>query len=283
MIKIIKEPTIVLIAKTEPIYENLPKLKEFMLKYDPETTPRNSIEEDNFFSDISDSVLANGPELIAEIMGRVCYRSFGAKRSPKSNKEYIAHATKPVDQHTPGHNSILYHTHFSFFVGGVSMRLARELMRHYIGHAKEEEGSPSQESSRFTIHSGYYVLHPNEQSEWAFEHRMNQMHSIYDQVVDSRFRQHQESEGPDGKAPTGLARKKILEACSMYLPMAAATSFGWTGNPISLSKMFNERSTMFADGEFQRLVKVWSDVCLKDSPSLFEPLLRGTPTTEKRA
>ena len=95
-------------------------------------------------------------ELLVELAGRTCYHSFGKKAGKKTNKEYIAN-TQGGD--IP-HSSILYHAKMSFFVAGISRRVTHELIRNYVGADRDEEGAPSQESTRFTHHYGFFVEPP---------------------------------------------------------------------------------------------------------------------------
>jgi len=168
----------------------------------------------------------------------------------------------------------------TFFIGDISMRVARELQRNYIGHAKDEEGSPSQESTRFTHHYGWYVVQPyilrlpedfRQYELERFEAQMRIEHKAYEDFIERqmatyRFEHHQE--------PKGLDRKRIYEAAAGYLPMQASTSFVWTSNPIALGKLFRERCDEAADLEFSRFAKKWRALCRHRWPNLF--LAKGT-------
>src|SRR5690606_40139163 len=83
--------------------------------------------------------LLTGNELLVELAGRKCYDSFGLKAGRKTNAEYIAH----TQQGEIPHASIMYHAKMTFFIGGVSRRVSHELIRHYVGADRDEEGSPS--------------------------------------------------------------------------------------------------------------------------------------------
>nr|NIR30252.1 FAD-dependent thymidylate synthase [Gammaproteobacteria bacterium]NIR83799.1 FAD-dependent thymidylate synthase [Gammaproteobacteria bacterium]NIU05125.1 FAD-dependent thymidylate synthase [Gammaproteobacteria bacterium]NIV51962.1 hypothetical protein [Gammaproteobacteria bacterium]NIX86398.1 hypothetical protein [Gammaproteobacteria bacterium] len=97
-----------------------------------------------------------GNELLVELAGRKCYDSFGRKAGRPTNAGYIAN----TQRYDPPHASIEYHAKMSFFVGGVSRRVSHELIRHYVGADRDEEGSPSQESTRYVEHAGRFVAHP---------------------------------------------------------------------------------------------------------------------------
>lgn len=102
--------------------------------------------------------LLSDNELLAELAGRACYNSFGAKAGRADNAVYLANTMG-----SPGkipHNSIMYHAKMTFLFGGISRRMSHELIRHYVGADRSEEGAPSQVSSRYTEHPGHFVAHP---------------------------------------------------------------------------------------------------------------------------
>lgn len=213
--------------------------------------------------------LLTGNELLVELAGRKCYDSFGYKAGRKTNAEYIAH-TQACD--VP-HSGILYHAKMTFFLAGISRRLTHELIRHYVGADRDEEGSPSMESTRYTHHYGWYVAHPyvlmreDDAVLRAFKTSMQHNYDDYQDYVNGRIgeykRLHEDAE------PQGLERKRIYESASAYLSHAAETSLIWTTNPVALAKLIRERDNRTADLEMQRLARVWKNVCLERWPNLF--------------
>lgn len=218
-------------------------------------------------------------ELLVELAGRKCYDSFGLKAGRKSNADYIAN----TQQGDVPHASILYHAKMSFFIAGVSRRVSHELIRNYVGADRDEEGSPSQESTRFTHHYGHYVVHPyllelqdpERRLELAeFDNAMQDNYTEYLRYVVRRF---QDYEQRHGIAAKGIDRKRIYESASPYLSHACETSFVWTTNPMALAKMFRERDNDAADLEFRRLARTWKKVCLANWPNLFpQPWMRAS-------
>jgi thymidylate synthase (FAD) len=210
----------------------------------------------------------SGNELLVELAGRKCYNSFGLKAGKKTNAEYIAN-TQAGD--VP-HGSIMYHAKMSFFIGGISRRVSHELIRHYVGADRTEEGSPSQESTRYVEHSGCYIAHPaileNAPEMQSFEHAMG---NNYEDYRDYIVRRSAEFSVAHGKPPTGMDRKRIFESASPYLSHACETSFIWTTNPIALAKMFKERDHEAADLEYLRFARKWKKLCVARWPGLFPP------------
>jgi thymidylate synthase (FAD) len=207
-----------------------------------------------------------GNELLVELAGRKCYDSFGLKAGKKTNREYIAN-TQTGD--VP-HRSIMYHAKMSFFIGGVSRRVSHELIRHYVGADRTEEGSPSQESTRYVEHAGFYIAHPAIlESESELSRFGSAMQSNYDEYRTYISRRAHIHRVATGEEPKGMARKRIFESASPYLSHACETSWIWTANPISLAKMFHERDNDGADLEFRRLAKKWKRLALDRWPGLF--------------
>jgi len=213
--------------------------------------------------------LLSDNELLVEIAGRKCYDSWGEKAGRKTNAEYIAHTQSGDIPHA----SVEYHPKMTFFIAGVSRRVSHELIRHYVGADRTEEGSPSQESTRYVEHAGWYVAHPaivNSLVELRyFGDAMDDNYADYRSYIARRFADY-------GGAPKGMDRKRIFESASAYLSHACETSFIWTTNPVALAKLFRERDHEAADLEFRRLARVWKKLCLERWPNVFcQPWMRG--------
>ena len=265
------QPTIIPIAQQSFIPGALDALAEWVGDYRPECLPNGdeSTGADLFPHDgIEDGRTLTDNELLVELCGRNCYYSYGAKAGKKTNREYIAHTQSgPVP-----HRSIMYHAKMTFFVAGISRRMTHELIRHYVGADRTEEGSPSMESTRYTEHTGCYVVPPRIIAAGAdaisqFAEDMSVGFTAYKRYiateVDAYIKTH------DGLPPKGMDRKRIYEAATGVNPWQLATSMMWTANPMSLSHMFMERDHESADLEFQRLASAWRKVCETHWPNLF--------------
>jgi thymidylate synthase (FAD) len=211
-------------------------------------------------------------ELLVELAGRSCYNSFGLKAGRKSNAEYIAH-TQDMD---PPHASVLYHAKLSFFIAGVSRRVSHELIRNYVGADRTEEGSPSQQSTRYVENAGFYIIHPrylddmHKPERLDFEATCHQNYTAYRNMVAGDIEGHERNH--NGERPKGMAYKRILEGASSLLLHSVETSFIWTTNPGALAKLFKERDNEAADLEFQRLARKWKRACMAHAPNLFPQL-----------
>jgi len=211
-------------------------------------------------------------EMLVEFAGRTCYHSYGEKAGRKTNAEYIANTQKTDIPHA----SIMYHPSFTFFVAGVSRRLSQELMRHNIGAERDWRGNPSQESSRYTEHVGSYVAHPrdlisaangNPEALQDYERKCQHDYDHYLAYIDREIEHWQKDN--DGKPCTGLNRKRIFEAAAQRHGWGFSTSFVWSGNAVSLGKMFREREHEASDLEFQRLIQKWKPAAVALAPNLY--------------
>lgn len=273
-------PTVIPLAQMELIPSGLDALAAWMRDNAPETEvsdasdllPRHGVTE---------ARPATDNELLAELGGRTCYRSFGAKGMPRTNEAYL----RSMWEGRIPHRSTGYHPHMTFFIAGVSRRVSHELIRNYVGHAKDEEGAPSQESTRYTDHPGIYIAHPRMPevrdvvgiNGMSWQAELGQyaaaMQCGYDEYLAYQQREIEAFKARhDGAMPKGMDRKRIYEAASSYLHHSCATSFVWTSNPMALCKFFEERVDAAADLEMQRFARVWRDVCLAWWPNLFVTL-----------
>lgn len=285
-IRIVTKPVVIPIAEMEIIPDGLGQLVDWLQEYRPEcldgvdTTrlyfglfPHDGWRSGGMCDDFdADNTQLTHNELLVELAGRNCYHSYGNKAGRKTNREYI--------ENTQGgdvpHASIMYHAKMSFFIGNVSRRVSHELIRHYVGADRDEEGSPSQESTRYTEHPGFYVpnvrILEDEDELGKYEAAMWASYREYREYI---ARQCEKHEREHGETPKGLARKRIYEAASSYLHHSVTTSFIWTTNPIALAKLLKERDNEAADLEFARLAKMWKEVAVRRWPNLFpQPWMR---------
>lgn len=271
-VTLLLQPTIIPLAEMNLISQGIDDLAKWVEDYRPECVPSKNARGNDLFphdrTELPYRVLT-GNELLVELAGRNCYHSYGAKAGKKSNAEYIAH----TQSGTVPHRSIMYHAKMTFFVAGISRRVSHELIRHYVGADRSEEGSPSQESTRYTHHPGHFVVPPRmigqERAVERFTEDMNGAYRAYRDYIDRETEAHRAASGEE---PRGMARKRIYEAAAGLLPMQAATSLVWTANPVSLQKMFMERTDESADAEFARLAGQWRELCVTRWPNLFPTL-----------
>jgi thymidylate synthase (FAD) len=263
-------PIVAPLAQMELIPSGIEAMIDWVASHRPECLPDEGRHISALFPHdmaVEDGRPLTDNELLVELAGRKCYDSFGAKAGRKSNKAYIEN----TQQGDIPHASILYHAKISFFFAGVSRRVSHEIIRNYVGADRDEEGAPSQESTRFTHHYGFFICPPKYLGEDPsmkehFEHSMQKAYSNYLIAVDKECKVWEEKHG---KPPTSLDKKRIYEAASSFLPHQAETSFIWTTNPSAIAKLCRERDNIHADLEIQRFARKLKQVSVARYPNLF--------------
>lgn len=278
-ITLVREPTIAVIAEQSLRPEGVAELVRWLREYRPECVPAGAEAALNavFPHKLRDTGAKIGRaltdnELLAELAGRNCYHSYGLKAGRKENGEYLANM---LAREIP-HASVAYHAKMTFFIAGISRRVSHELIRHYVGADRDEEGSPSQESTRYTLHPGHFAVPPKiseDGMENFFAEAMEQAYGTYKEYIAKAV---QQCAAERGDEPKGADRKRIHEAGAGLLPMQACTSFMWTTNAVALAKLLKERANAGADREFQRLAYKWRRIALDRWPNLMVPLLKGS-------
>lgn len=289
------EPTIEVIAEMAIDWDGVVEMAEWVKSHRPECLPENYRRNfhDLFPHDLcrdpnrtshhppSDADRVSDNELLVELAGRKCYDSWGLKAGKKTNAEYIANTQAGEIPHA----SILYHAKMSFFFAGISRRVSHEIIRNYVGADRDEEGAPSQESTRFTHHYGFFICPPRylkETVETALyqrglrQHFADSMQNAYGNYLRAVEAEVEGFRRLHGEEPKGIDKKRIYEAASSFLPHQAETSFVWTTNPAAIAKLCRERDNEAADLEIQRFAKKLKRICVERWPNLFPvPWMRG--------
>jgi thymidylate synthase (FAD) len=279
-----RAPTIAIIGQMRLVQEGIEQMIDWVRNHRPECLP--DVEEGSPVrpSDLfpHNATGCSDNELLVELAGRKCYDSFGLKAGRKSNAEYIAN-TQAGD--IP-HASILYHAKISFFFAGISRRVSHEIIRNYVGADRDEEGAPSQESTRFTHHYGFFIEPPKYTSirfDYADEEYRVRMQTHFERSMQAAYDSYLEAVEAEcnayaklhGKPPSSIDKKRIYEAASSFLPHQAETSFIWTTNPAAIAKLVRERDNPAADLEIQRFAAKLKTISVEAYSSIFpQPWMR---------
>jgi thymidylate synthase ThyX len=275
-------PIVVPMAHMQLMPEGVMKMAEWVRCYRPHCVPEQGFQQmtdlvpHNGYDDDPFLVVSEGStapqrkitdnELLAELAGRKCYDSFADAGKKRGNGDYL-HSM--WDGRIP-HRSTGYHAKMTFFFAHISRRVSHELIRNYVGSDRDEEGSPSQESTRFTHHPGTYIAHPyylEDPHELAmFQENASANYLMYVRTIERKVAAY---EGVHGKKPVGLDKKRIYESSAGDLLMSCGTSFIWTTNPMALTKFFHERDDEAADMEMCRFARTLKKVCFEMWPNLF--------------
>jgi thymidylate synthase (FAD) len=284
------EPTVTLIAAMKLLPEGIEDMMSWVGAHRPECLPDDPEDQSwrsLFPHDLSENNGRFGPggeslvlqmrpltdnELLVELAGRKCYDSFGKKAGKKTNAEYI----KNTQQGDIPHASILYHAKLSFFFAGISRRVSHEIIRNYVGADRDEEGAPSQESTRFTHHYGFFIAPPKYLDETQLGPKgmllaffRDSMQLAYGRYLEAVRLECEVWEKAHGKPPTSIDKKRIYEAASSFLPHQAETSMIFTMNPMSIAKFVRERAHSAADLEIQRFARKLRRVAVGYCGNLF--------------
>lgn len=275
------QPIIEVIAEMDLNRDGIMNMARWVEKYRPACLPENGFQEpldlvphDGWEGETPKRRPITANELLVELAGRKCYDSFAEQAKPRKNSEYI----RSMWEGRVPHRSTGYHAKMTFFFAHVSRRVSHELIRNYVGSDRDEEGSPSQESTRFTHHPGIYIAHPHYLDKPAelelFKARAQRNYEEYCETLARKEAFYVEMHG---KKPAGLDRKRIYESTAGDLLMSCGTSFIWTTNPMAMTKFFHERDDEAADMEMCRFARAWKAVALRRWPNLFPDFVPSAP------
>jgi thymidylate synthase (FAD) len=271
------DPTIEVIAEMKLVGNGIRGMARWVNEHRPECMPDDwdGVDIHDLFPHRDmlsgrDGVVASDNELLVELAGRKCYDSFGLKAGRKTNAEYIANTQSGEIPHA----SILYHAKMSFFFAGISRRVSHEIIRNYVGADRDEEGAPSQESTRFTHHYGFFIapiryVHQMRTDNLMLRHFTEAMQAAYNNYLRAVEMDVARFVDVAGEEPKGIDKKRIYEAASSFLPHQAETSFIWTTNPAAIAKLCRERCDNASDLEIQRFAKKLRRVSVERWPNLF--------------
>lgn len=286
MINLIFEPKVYLVG-TQTV--NRDELDRFM--------------RDNEYPEWSTDTEVAGEEL-AEVSGRLCYRSFFRKR-PGGNKAYIDHINEVA------HYSVIEHAVYNFLLTGISRSLSHELVRHRIGSYSQQSqryvdeseckfvvppalllevecwrlcqhlrdgGSPASASVAYPKAHALSVSRPSAYAlavraglDWVSG--MEQSQERYARLADYLAKKALYEEvgcgtGP-GCAPSTENRKYARQAARSVLPEATETQIFVTMNARALRHFLKMRASRHADAEIRRAAYQIFLLVREASPNLF--------------
>lgn len=218
------------------------------------------IEEsfDDFYIDegitCEDIPAMSSAEALVEFAGRLCYMSFGRKRS-KTNAQFNAHL---IHQ---GHLSVLEHANWTLLITGVSRSLTHEFVRH-------RHFSYSQLSQRYVDHANMsFVVPPGMPDGLAIEWEtlMHRVRNFYTKLNEPLV---------EGQ-PDTTEKKRVRTIARSVLPNAMTTKIVVTGNARAWREFITKRAVPLADPEIHALaVEIYRKLSAA-APSLFTGLLGG--------
>ena len=214
----------------------------------------NHMRASEWTSDASTDV-----ELLTEVYGRSCYKSFGTELNPNitrvrgSNQSYISNI---IDK---GDGSVLEHGVANFFFCDVSRVFTHELVRHRVGTAMSQE---SLRYVRLTDLDWYapVCIQEDEQAMTMFTKTFEQLSQL----------QREMAEIFDLDAPGSFDRKKkITSAMRRIAPIGLATNIGWSTNFRNLRHVIEMRTSPWAEEEIRLVFGQVAEIAIKRWGNLF--------------
>lgn len=187
----------------------------------------------------------SGSELMTEIMGRLCYRSFGVGEHNKNltrvregNSDYIANILKSK------HGSVVEHGSTSWILKDVSRVFTHELVRHRTGVAV------SQESLRFVRMDDFGLWVPPDPELTPEIVGMCEAKFAADEFFCKRL---SEKLGLDEPGRNFEYKKKWTSFVRRFAPQGMATTIGITINFRSLRHVITMRTAESAEVEIRHV------------------------------
>lgn len=212
-------------------------------------------------------------EQLVEIAGRICYLSFGASQSTRTNADYIKNLIRKE------HESVLEHVSWTFLFTGVSRAFTHQFVRHRVGFAFSQLSQQYHDETD----AGYVM-------PWYLE-KVPEAAKAWERAIDAAKRAYKEiMELLKAEIPAGaidFSEKEILRAirsaARSVLPNANETKLVVTINARALRHFLKTRGSIPGDVEMRQVATKLLTLVQKEAPSIFydfkvETLADGSPT-----
>lgn len=200
------------------------------------------------------------PELLAEVMGRICYRSFQPGLNPnvtkvrEGNDAYLANVLETR------HGSVIEHPMINFIFADVSRVFTHELVRHRAGVAI------SQESLRFVRLDdlGQWlptVIREDQKVTEIYMKTFKQLEELQLQLA-VYFKLN------DPNTPFSK-KKTVTSAMRRIAPIGLATAVGWSANLRAIRWALELRTAPDAEEEIRVVFGKVGEIVTKRYPNFF--------------
>ena len=216
-------------------------------------------------------------DVLPEIAGRLCYRSFAPGLNPNvtkirtDSKKYIENILKQ------GHGSVLEHESITFIFRNVSRVFTHELITHRPGCAK------SQESLRYVRLDNLDFVDPTLFLDLKFGYIDK---TVIEQYVESCENFQKELIEKYIKPGMNFSdKKKLTSWFRRFAPLGLATSILWTANLRALRHIIPTRTSLEAEIEIRKVFDIVAEKVKELSPLVFQDMERqenGTWIVEYR-
>lgn len=209
-----------------------------------------------------DTDAPSNSEMLIEVMGRLCYRSFKPGLNPnvvkirEGNEKYLKHLLEV------GHGSVLEHSFFNFIFYNVSRVFTHELVRHRVGVAI------SQESLRFVRLTDLNFWVPSCFRQHEKSEKIMQIVVETIQYLENRQKELAEIFEIDDQQK--FQEKKVLTSAMRRLaPDGLATSIGWSANARTIRHTIEMRTDPGAEEEIRLVFGKLGMIMKERYPNLF--------------
>ncbi len=205
----------------------------------------------------------NAGELLVELGGRACYRSWEPGLNPNvsrvrnDQREYFANILRS------GHGSVLEHASYSFVLRDVSRVFTHELVRHRAGSAF------SQESLRYVRLTDIGFRVPP-----ALEPVRERVLSIVEQLEEFQVDAAAEL-GLDEQGVPFHVKKEVTSALRRLAPLGLSTDIVWSANVRTLRHVIELRTAEGAEEELRFVFDKIAAIMQAEAPRLFQDFARG--------
>lgn len=213
---------------------------------------------------------SGGPELLTEVGGRLCYRSFapGLNENVTKVREGNALYLKNIlDSH---HGSVLEHASATFIFHGVSRVFTHELVRHRAGCAG------SQESLRFVRLEDFEMVVPELRSDWCDGMSVEEVKGVDEHIGYSiqtlRLICRKFVALFDMDSLPFSMKKEITSWIRRFVPMGVSTSIMWTCNMRALRHVIAMRTSVHAEEEIREVFQGVAEIAKVSWPNLFQDM-----------
>lgn len=199
-------------------------------------------------------------EQLLEVMGRLCYRSFGTHLNPnitrvrEGNERYLANIIETR------HGSVLEHAVVNLIIADVSRVFTHELVRHRAGTAI------SQESLRFVRLDdlGLWlptVIREDEEATTIFIRTFEALEELQRTLA--------EHFNLDGRGVPFDIKKSVTSAMRRIAPEGLSTNIGWSANIRALRHIIEVRTEPHAEEEIRLVFSMIAAIMVERYPNLF--------------
>ena len=192
------------------------------------------------------STATSSAELLTEVYGRMCYKSFGTELNPNitqvrpNNESYISNLLEKGD------GSVLEHSVANFFFCDVSRAISQESLRYV----------------RLTDMDGYMPLciQENEKAVSIFARTFEELSNLQKEMAEL-------FELDDTNSFT--VKKEFTSAMRRLAPIGLATNIGWSTNIRNLRHVIEMRTSPGAEEEIRLVFAKVAEIAIKRWPNLF--------------